>query len=97
MSRRVTVQDFMSAVRQRSNGNNNFGATLNSDGSVQITKTPVTGGAAVIAYAKVWYNITGYSAGTDANSNSCDTVTVCNADGSNANSGDAQTFLNTLV
>lgn len=97
---RKSVQDFLSAVRNQSNAVHNFGATLNSDGSVQVTSTPVAGGPATTIYAKIWWNLDSpyrRTAQTDANQSSCDSVTICNSDGSNPSVGDCQNFLATLI
>lgn len=99
---RRNIQDFMSAVRLAPglSGNFDYGATLNTDGSVQITQTPVKGGVAVVLYAGVLWNAQGAGTNTDANSNSNDTVTILGGThgGASTNSepgrvGDCQAFL----
>jgi hypothetical protein len=96
-SSRLSLQDFLSAIRQQSNGVSTYGATLAADGSVVVTKTPVAGGPAVTLYPKVWWNISPSRGSSTSGSANTDTVTICYSDGSNANTGDATTFLNSLT
>ena len=89
---RRSVQDFIAQVNARTPGvksSATYKATLNSDGSVQITQN------GVVLYSNVgWFFGVGV-AKTDANINS-DTVTIYNA-GAAVATGDAQQFINSLT
>jgi hypothetical protein len=94
MAQRFTLQDFLSAIRTAASAAGKYGASLNTDGSVKV----FINATGAVSFSKVWYNVrpAGYAL-TDANSNSGDGVTICDADGSNARVGDCQTFLNSLT
>lgn len=88
---RSNVQDFIAQVRARTNtlGTIVYVATLNSDGSVLISRNGVT------IFPKVlWYMGTG-SAITDTNISGDTVTTLCN-DGTTGR-GDAQLFINSLI
>ena len=90
-SRRFSVQDFIAQVNAQTPGavtSAVYQATLNSDGTVKITKN------AVQLYAKVLWNQGTQGAVTDNNLQG-DVVTIFQNDASVAR-GDAQLFINSL-
>lgn len=93
MPARQSVQDALSAIRAVAPvSGNKYGALLNADGSIQVTKN----GAPLPL--KVWWAFSGLPiARTDANQGSCDSVTIQDLDGSNSRNGEFQGFLNSLL
>lgn len=93
MSARQGIQDALSAIRAVAPvSGNKYGASLNADGSIQVTKNGTN------APFKVWWAVSGQPAArTDANQGSQDTVTIQDSDGSNSRNGEFQSFLNSLT
>jgi hypothetical protein len=90
-SRRFTVQDFIAQVNAQTPGvvsSAVYQATLNTDGTVKITKN------AVQIYAKVLWNMGTQGAITDSNLQG-DRVVIFQNDAS-VGSADAQLFINSL-
>jgi hypothetical protein len=88
---RRSVQDFIAQVNARTPGlvsGATYSATLNSDGSVQITVN------SVIVYPKVQWSMGAGEALTDSNI-SGDSITRINNDGT-VGRGDAQLFISSL-
>lgn len=90
MATRNNVQDFIRDVRAQTNaaGTIVFVGTLNSDGSVKITRNGTT------IYPNVYWFMGPATATTDAAQG--DSVRVRSVD-SSWQSGDAQMFINSLV
>ena len=91
---RQNIQDFMSAIRSQgkiANGTspNVYGATLNADGSVSVTRNNV------VIWPKIVYNQGCQSVGTQGDANQ-DSMTIYAADGSIA-TGSVTNFLSTLT
>jgi hypothetical protein len=98
MAARLSIQDALSAIRQRginagTGSTNNYQVTQNADGSLTITRNGVA------LPNKFWWNIQsqGSPAKTDANQGSDDTIVIQDPDGSNSRVGDFQNFLNSLL
>lgn len=90
MATRRTVQDFIAAVNAQTPGSVSgatYAGTLNTDGTVQITRN------SVVLWPKVYWFMGPGSAKTDANQG--DSIRAWGLDAAIA-SGDAQAFLNTL-
>jgi len=87
---RRTVQDFITQVQAQTNASGTivYVATLNTDGSVKITRN------GVVVFSNVLWSMGAGVAVTDANI-SGDSVTVLG--GPQSARGDAQAFINSLV
>lgn len=89
---RRTVQDFVAQIAAQTPGSKSgatYVATLQADGSVQVTKN------GVVLYRRVLWGMGAASAVTDANI-SGDSVDVYGNDGI-VGSSDGQSFINNLV
>ena len=99
MANRTNLQAFQAAVNGAGglSGKFNYSAVLNTDNiSLKISQTPKTGGAAVVLFSSVLWNVGGPGTTTDANP-SQDSVAIFAADGAGVvNVADAQQFLNNL-
>ena len=92
---RQSVQDFIRDVGARGiNGGtsqNLYAASLNSDGSVSVSKN------GIVIFAKVVWPGNGVSARTDASGQNEDTVNILDPGSQNFSTASAQTFINNLV
>ena len=92
---RSTVQDFLSAIRSQTGkavnatSPNTYGATVNADGTVAITKNNV------VIFPRVYYNQGQQSVGPQGDSNQ-DSLTIFSNDGAVA-TGSVTNFLSTLT
>jgi hypothetical protein len=96
MALRLSVQDAMRDIRAVAPPSKNiYSAVLNSDGSIKVTQNNTT----VLPFKLWWNTCPGNfgSAKTDANGGACDTVVICDSDGSNPRVSDFQQWLNTLT
>ena len=92
MAVRNNIQDFLRDIRARSvAGGNQYAASINADNvTVAVTKNSVA------FFPKVFYNVQGSAAATDAAGvGNQDTVTIIDGSG-NTSVGSAQAFLNNL-
>lgn len=93
MAVRNNIQDFMRDVRARSvAGGNQYAASINADNvTVSISKN------GVVTWSKVFYNVQGSAANTDAaGTGNYDTVTIIDGSG-NPRVGGCQDFINQLT
>lgn len=91
MAQRNSVQDFIRDVGARTTSQNLYVASLNADGSVQVSKN------GVVLYSKVIWPGTGTAARTDASGQNFDSVSVLDSGTLNFSTGSAQSFINSLV
>jgi hypothetical protein len=90
MATRNNVQDAMAAIRSVAPKSGNvYGASLNADGSIQVTKNQVP-----LPY-KVWWSTSTAHSRTDATQG--DPCTIANLDGSSHRTGDFNNFLLSLT
>jgi hypothetical protein len=91
---RSTVQDFMSAIRSQgkvanATSPNTYGATVNADGTVAVTKNNV------VIFPRVYYNQGQQIVGGQGDQN-FDSLTIFSIDGMIA-TGSVTNFLSTLT
>lgn len=91
---RNTYLDFIRDVAARSNAALGlvYSAALNSDNcTLSITRNGVK------VYSKIFWNVQGSAASTDASFPNQDTVTIIDPGSGNASVGAAQAFINSLT